>query len=413
MQDQERERVNANRELLCRKVGFQDLLPFLTQKEILTETQVEDIECRHEGNNVAQVNALLTALQQPSTTCEAFENFITSLIETGHREAADLIRPGVDVEAYGSNSTPPPSLADQPRLLVKKAVRVREGHECYKMTSRPRGFWVIINNYDFSSSIRYEDRMGSDKDAERMAQVAADLGFDVLSKNNLSGDEMYNFLEDISMKDALYEHDSIFVLIMSHGQNEMLVGIDGSEVHVHDLKALFYSNKCPALDRKPKVFIFVSCRGADIDGPMERSKSCDQTRNLDSSYDRNGLSVSSDGDDQGQRRRRSRRPSGRVVDDMLTAYSTSPGYVSHRHPEDGTYYIAALARVLMEKSCDEHLVKLLKTVDRELQEKVINDAYMQTPGFEMNGFNKKLYFNPGFFDDEASANGAGDPPERE
>lgn len=400
MQEEDRRRIASNRKALAECIVFQDLIPFLIQKAILTDGQVEEIESNYLHND-QQVQALLTELEQPFTSCSAFDQFIECLIETGHTEAAGLIRPDADVTEFGSNSTPPPSLNDQPRLLVKKAENFMSGEAYYKMSSRPRGFWVIINNYEFEGE-RYETRKGSEKDAKRMEEVASDLGFDVKPRINLTGDEMYEFLQSISKEDDLKKHDALVVQIMSHGEYDLVAGSDGVDLHVHDIKTLFDGVHCEALIGKPKIFIFVSCRGADCDGGGDHAKClADPASNFASSFEHKcSLDVSGDNRNGVTSRRRCRRPSGRVVSDMLTAYSTSPGYVSHRHPEDGTYYISALARVLMERSCDTHLVDILSEVDNELSKKMINDEYKQTAGYELYGFNKKLFFNPGFFDDD-------------
>lgn len=390
MDEADRDRIISNRNHLLQCIRFQDVIPFLTQKNILTETQVEAIQTF--SSNEEQVQALLIELVQSRTTATAFEQFIECLIETNHLQAVNLIRPGIDVTAFGSNSAPPQSISNQPRLLVKKAERIRRGSDCYKMTCRPRGLWILINNYKFERG--YDDRKGSEQDAKRMEEVAADLGFEVRPETNKTAGEMYELLEKLSQDPRLSEHDALFVQIMSHGDQDVIAGTDGHVLHVHDIKSFFNSENCPSLISKPKVFIFVACRGAKYDGPITRSKSLtDQPNFFASSFEKKCSLTASTGDVDGKGRElaRSRRPSGRLVDDTLTAYSTVPGFVSHRHPEDGTYYIAILAQTLMEQSCTDHLVKMLNKVDQEFKEHVvINDEYMQTPGFEHTGFTKKV-----------------------
>jgi caspase-like apoptosis-related cysteine protease len=395
MQEEDRRRIAKHRSTLCRLIEFQELVPFLIQKNILTESVVDDIQSNNLKNE-EQVGAMLTELEQPFVSRKEFDNFVECLTETNQGEAALLIRPKCDVSEFGSNSSPPQSLTDQPRLLVKKADSLMAGDGIYRMISRPRGYWVIINNSDFEEN-RYESRKGSEKDAKRMEEVASELGFDVKSKTNLTADEMYDFLMALSKEEDLVKHDAIVVQVMSHGEYDEIAGSDGVFLSVSNMKELFDGRHCEALAGKPKVFIFVACRGPDIDGNTNRKKcSIDRPGCFISSFE----SKRSDAAGGNVPVERIRNPSGRVVGDTLTAYSTSPGYVSHRHPEDGTYYISALARNLMERSCDTHLVDLLGLVDKELDDKLINDEYKQTCGFDNYGFNKKLYFNPGHFDTE-------------
>ena len=399
MADEDRDRIHSNRTELKKLIEFKILIPFIITKQVLNEAVVDEIQNNHLKNE-DQVDAMLTALTRPSTSHHAFDQFIECLIETGHYEAAKLIRPEANLTEFGTNSSQPSSLPDDHRLKVKPVEpgkHMMPSEKCYSMTSRPRGYWIIVNNYEFDN--RHCERVGSEKDAERLEQVAEELGFIVERYKNLSVDEMFTLMQDVSKrKTELIKHDALFVVIMSHGVNDYVYGSDGLHANVQDLKSYFYSQSCRELVNKPKVFIFVCCRGDDTDGPRRRSFS-----DIDMAVSNNPPALgNSSGDVCGKvcGSRRMRHSSGREISDLLTAYSTSPGFVNHRHHENGTYYVSSLVRVLMEHSCDYHLIKILQTVDREFSERVIEEEYMQTPGFEPNGFNKKLYFNPGYFEDD-------------
>lgn len=49
----------------------------------------------------------------------------------------------------------------------------------YKMTSKPRGMCIIINNMDFCSDGKKHTRKGSDVDAQRMKSLFTQLHFSV------------------------------------------------------------------------------------------------------------------------------------------------------------------------------------------------------------------------------------------
>jgi len=77
---------------------------------------------------------------------------------------------------------------------------------------------------------------------------------------------------------------------------------------------------------------------------------------------------------------------------MLIAYSTVPGFVSHRDPATGSWYIQAICRVFMEHAYDTDVENLLKIVDHSLAQ-VVSDGSKQTSSFENRGF-KTCYLHP-------------------
>ena len=367
-------------------IQFDKMVPFLIRKGIVSEFRVSVIERKDKER---QAHTLLVHLTHPDVTSLQLNAFIECLIETGHTEAAELIRPAADISSFGSSSPSSSLSISSPHLLVKRTTRPRIGPSYYKMSGQPRGYWLIVNNYLFPGRPQ-DTRLGSDKDAQRMLQIGTELGFDVKLETDLTADQIYELLQDTAKDPALAKHDALFVLIMSHGDCDTIKGTDWIDLHIHNIRELFNRQECPLLIGKPKVFMFVACRGYDCDGPrdLKANFSTDQPGSFNSPLERSLV-------------REALPPLSprRLIDDTLTAYSTSPGFVSHRSPEDGSYYIAALAGTLMEQSCRMHLQDILKQVDKEMAALVIGEEYMQTPGVEVNGFNKELFFNPGYYDD--------------
>lgn len=366
-------------------IQFDKMVPFLIQKGIISGHRASVIERKGREWHAA---ALLNHLSHPDVTSLQLDSFIECLIETGHGDAAELIRPAADVSSFGSSSSSGSLVVSEPHLLVKRTTAPRSGSSYYKMSSQPRGYWIIVNIYQFEGKPQ-KTRLGSDKDAARMQEIGSELGFDARLETDLTVDEIQNLLMATAEDPALARHDALVVLIMSHGECDTIKGTDWRDLHIHDVRKYFSSEQCPLLVGKPKVFIFVSCRGNDNDGPRDLNPCTDHPESFHSVLERSS----------GSSGRVSVPPPHRLIDETLTAYSTSPGFVSHRHPEEGSYYITALARVLMEHSCHMHLLDMLRKVDEEMSHQVIGEEYMQTPGVELNGFNKKLYFNPGHYDD--------------
>lgn len=79
---------------------------------------------------------------------------------------------------------------------------------------------------------------------------------------------------------------------------------------------------------------------------------------------------------------------------MLIAYSTVPGFVSHRDPVTGTWYIQTICEVFMKNAHDTDVESMLKMVDQRLENIVHAHNSRQTTSFENRGF-KTLFLHPG------------------
>lgn len=83
--------------------------------------------------------------------------------------------------------------------------------------------------------------------------------------------------------------------------------------------------------------------------------------------------------------------------DMKICYSTVSGYNAFRDPVEGSWYIQILCKVFAEHAHDTHLEDLLKIVGEQMNVKRTELDHLQTVSNEDRGFNKNLYFNPGFY----------------
>jgi hypothetical protein len=55
--------------------------------------------------------------------------------------------------------------------------------------------------------------------------------------------------------------DSLIVVLMSHGNNEDIYGVDCDKREIMSLVKFFDRDRCPAMKHKPKMFIVNACRG--------------------------------------------------------------------------------------------------------------------------------------------------------
>lgn len=83
--------------------------------------------------------------------------------------------------------------------------------------------------------------------------------------------------------------------------------------------------------------------------------------------------------------------------DIAICYATVPGFLTHRDPEDGSWYIQGLCRVFAEHAHDATFEDLMKLLELEVGSMNTAGGSMQTSSVEYRGFSKVLYFNPGYF----------------
>lgn len=146
-------------------------------------------------------------------------------------------------------------------MSVKPATKIHNNANDYKMTARPRGPCLIVNNIDFEADM-FPKRKGSDEDAKRFDDIFQQLGFTVIMRRNQTADQMRELFKEVA-KECKPEHDALFVIILSHGSEDGIYGTDGMEVYLNtEIIACFDNRNCKAMREKPKVFVVQACRGS-------------------------------------------------------------------------------------------------------------------------------------------------------
>ena len=188
------------------------------------------------------------------------------------------------------------------------------------MSSVRRGQCVIINNMEFHK--KSMNRHGAVFDERVLFELFSELSFEVCVKNDLKYYEILDTAVDFAAQDHS-NFDAFVMIVMSHGADgDAIYGVSGKRtVRVKDLMAEFTADRCKSLRNKPKIFIFQACRGSldereypisDSNGYMADAMVSDSTL---------ALSVTP--------------PEA----DFLLAFATTPGYVSWRREESGSFYI--------------------------------------------------------------------------
>lgn len=81
-------------------------------------------------------------------------------------------------------------------------------------------------------------------------------------KNDCLNEDILDELKKIASFDSLKSHDSFVCIILSHGGNAQVHGIDNVPINTYDIFDIFSDKKCPPMVNKPKIFILQCCRGS-------------------------------------------------------------------------------------------------------------------------------------------------------
>lgn len=139
--------------------------------------------------------------------------------------------------------------------------------------------------------------------------------------------------------------DSCVVIILSHGNEQGILGVDERVVKVDDVVACLDRDGCPDLCGKPKLFILQACRGKTKDPKVIRSHKISSLRNR-TEHRSGSVQASSDLDDYAESALDKEKDSVDGIDgidgasrsiierqifdipshaDILIAYATTPG----------------------------------------------------------------------------------------
>lgn len=283
-------------------------------------------------------------------------------------------------------------------MTVKKASFCHHNlAEDYKMTAKPRGPCLIINNIDFDSDI-FPQRKGSDQDARRFDDVFQQLGFAVFLRRNQTAEQMKSLCKEIASK-CKKEHDALFVILLSHGSECGIYGSDGIEVDLNDIITYFDNKHCKAMIGKPKVFVIQACRGRMVDYGEKDSIDAvsvqQETSSINLSYDNYHSQIPFS--------RRSEFVKNRfgnshpIRTDMLLIFSCLAGYVSVRNELAGSWLGVALTYFIMTSAHEKDLYRILNLVSADIRDRVSSDGHTQCIEVTSLGWTKNLYFNPGIY----------------
>ncbi|XP_006160500.1 caspase-3 isoform X2 [Tupaia chinensis] len=243
--------------------------------------------------------------------------------------------------------------------------------ESYKMDYPQMGLCIIINNKNFHKSTGMSCRSGTDVDAANLRETFMNLKYEVRHKNDLTREEMIEFLQKVSKEDHS-KRSSFVCVLLSHGEEGIIFGTNGP-VDLKKITGFFRGDYCRSLMGKPKIFIIQACRGTELDCGIETDSGIDEDMACQ------------------------KIP---VEADFLYAYSTAPGYYSWRNSRDGSWFIQSLCAMLKQYAHKLEFMHILTRVNRKVA--LDFESFSLDPTFHakkqipciVSMLTKDLYFHP-------------------
>ncbi|XP_036110139.1 caspase-8 [Molossus molossus] len=251
----------------------------------------------------------------------------------------------------------------------------------YRMKSKPRGYCVIFNNYDFSEARKnvpklrnIRDRNGTDLDADALCTTFSKLHFEIVPYKDSTAKEICEVLKKYQSIDH-NDKDCFICCILSHGDKGIIYGSDGQEAPIYELTSYFTGLKCPSLVGKPKIFFIQACQGDNYQKGIAVETDSEEKEaylEMDSSYQKKYIPDEAD---------------------FLLGMATVNNCVSYRNPLEGTWYIQSLCQSLKER-CPrgDDILTILTEVNFEVSnkdDKKNMGKQMPQPTFTLR---KKLFF---------------------
>jgi len=81
--------------------------------------------------------------------------------------------------------------------------------------------------------------------------------------------EMRTILENERGLDCHQSADAFVLVLLTHGSQGSVYGIDGEKVPVDAITSLFDGCNCPQLQNKPKLFFIQACQGREFPHSVE------------------------------------------------------------------------------------------------------------------------------------------------
>ena len=264
---------------------------------------------------------------------------------------------------------------------------------CYKMTHKPCGICLIINNKEFLGQL--SDRTGSDVDAKNLRDLFSSFNFTVMVVNNATGKQMKEKIEELASRDHS-STDCVVVCMLSHGVYGKIYASDCELLPISDvLKPLIMCEGKPELSEKPRLFFIQSCRIQEIKDI--NSQITDDEKAKLNSFE---VTVHSSKPDHSTSAAESVvSPSKLLVQEIetpsqaniLISYSTIPGKEAWRNLETGSWFVDALVDVFKSCAAKQDVLSMLNMVNDAVSKRTSSISKVRQVPIIVGALTKKLF----------------------
>ncbi|XP_016338191.1 caspase a [Sinocyclocheilus anshuiensis] len=257
----------------------------------------------------------------------------------------------------------------------KNKILRENGQEIYEIKDKSvrKRLALLINNIDFDD--KDMTRRGADRDEDNMEWLLKELDYQVVKYKNLSAKDIEEAVKDFAKRQEHAYSDSTFVVIMSHGKRDAILGVRYNPISnpsdtfpIDKVYRCLNTENCPGLRDKPKVILIQACRG----GEHGRVWASD------------GESMAVEGDDFVHKEK-----------DFISLMSCTPDTKSYRHVQNGTFYVQNLVDVLMKHAHEDHIEELFRKVIRRFDRSDLMGRFRQMACKDRASLPKLFYLFPG------------------
>ncbi|XP_061575437.1 caspase-1-like isoform X3 [Cololabis saira] len=214
-------------------------------------------------------------------------------------------------------------------------------------TSHRNRVALLISNIKFSDA-RW-NRNGAEVDHRNMERQLSNLGYEVVTYRNLTGEGMNKAFIRFAKHPKLSETDSVVVVVMSHGKLGVVLGVNHSDMDcdefpINNIYTHLGSENCSALLDKPKIIIIQACRGGEGGSGLV---SDDVSQPVgEQGWDEDTIPKEKD---------------------FICLLSFTPDTVSYRHPYQGSLLIQYFDDQCNSSAKQDHVQELFRKVRQRFQ----------------------------------------------
>ncbi|XP_060928945.1 caspase a-like [Limanda limanda] len=239
---------------------------------------------------------------------------------------------------------------------------------------------LLITNIKFK--LKRLDRDGAEKDEENAEKLLTDLGYEVVKYTNLTAKAIDNAVIKFSEHPKLRETDSVMVVIGSHGELGIILGVDWTphepdEFPIDDIYKHLGPEKCAALLNKTKILIIQACRGDEKGAVLVSDSAAGPAEIRHEGFSPDSLQ--------------------RFVHrekDFISLLSSTPGTVAYRDTVRGSLLIRFTVNVFNTAANEDDIEELFRKVMQRFEDyRPSNIRQMATK--ERCTLTKRFYFYPG------------------